>query len=90
MCPQQGGSAITVASDTLGAILGTAAVGTLSMEVTVVLVKLIMDNRRKDRREREAAKDKRIRQLEESLRKNNITIPPDPATTPTEPARSAE
>ena len=82
------GAAITVASDTLGAILGTAAVGTLSMEVIVVLVKLIMDGKRERDRKREAAKDKRIRQLEKSLRENNIEIPPDHATLAesTEPA----
>ena len=84
-------STITFASDTLGAV----AVGTLSMEVTVVLVKLIMDDKRREAREeadqaREVAEQaqNRVRVLEEALKRNNIEIPADPATT-AEPAESS-
>ena len=88
--------AITVASDTLGAILGTVAVGTLSMELTVVLVKMVMEDRRKrDQKKVEKAQDEarkaqeEIQALRNWARENNIEIPPD-LTTPAESAEPAE
>lgn len=90
------GSAITFASDTLGAILGTVAVGTLSMEVAVVLVKLIMDGRREqdwkkvEQAQREADEARQeTRAWREWARKNDIDLPPHLESS-TEPVESAE
>ena len=79
--------AITVASDALGAILGTVAVGTLSMEVAIVLVKVIMDDRRKRNQEKvEQAQEeaelarRENRALRKLVQENNIELPPDLTT----------
>ena len=76
-----------------GGVLGTVAVGTLPMEVTIVLVKLIMDGEReRDQKKIEQARKEtdparnRVRVLDEMLKKNDIGIPPDSST----PAESTE
>ena len=62
------GVLITVASDTLGAVLGTTAVGTLVMEAIVVLVKLIMDGARKQARQEAQQAREEARQAREEAR----------------------
>ena len=59
------------------------------MEVAIVLVKLIMDKRRREAREKADRAQKENRALRELLDKHDIEIPPD-FTAPvksTEPAR---
>ena len=69
--------------------MGTVAVGTLSMEVIVVLVKLIMDDKRRQAREEARQTQEENRALRDLLEKHNIEVPSHLVTS-AEPTRLTE